>query len=156
MCPTRNGARLISAVLVAAVVSSCQSGPRLVYVPASEPEVTLFVAASATDISVGDAVTLHAERRYEGEWKQVEREKLTADQCWMVQPPSATEDEVADNLRWESNPPASAQFNTGFREDHTRQVVFQRPGTYVLNSTSTVWCRPEKRVHGQPITITVR
>lgn len=136
-------------------LSACQAEPRLVYVPSTEPEVELVVRASATEVSVGEPVVLYAERRTGGEWKQVERKELASDKCWLGRPPPTQEPEVADNLRWEVLPPASARFNTAFRADHTREVVFLEAGTYILESSSKIWCRPGKVARGQPIKIVV-
>jgi len=137
------------------VLSACQSEPRLVYVPSTEPEVELVVWAPATEVSVGEPVVLYAKRRTGGEWKQVERKELASDQCWLSRPPPTQEPEVAGNLRWEVLPPASARFNTAFRADHTREVVFLEAGTFILESSSKIWCRPGKVAKGQPIKIVV-
>jgi hypothetical protein len=137
------------------VLSACQGEPGLVYVPSTEPEVELVVRASATEVSVGEPVVLYAERRTGGEWKQVERRELADGQRWLSRPPPTQEPEVAGNLRWEVLPPASARFNTAFRADHTREVVFLEAGTFILESSSIIWCRPGKVARGQPIKIVV-
>lgn len=142
-------------LIVVAVLSACQGEPRLVYVPSTEPEVELVVRVSATEVSVGEPVVLYAERRTGGEWKQVERKELANEQCWLRRPPPTQEQEVADNLRWDVLPPAGARFNTAFRADHTREVVFLEAGTFTLESSSTIWCRPGKVARGQPIKIVV-
>ena len=141
---------------VVAMISACNAEPRLVYIPSTEPEVELFVWASATEVSVGEPVVLFAERWNHGEWKQVERKKLTGGQCWLRRPPPTQEQEVADNLRWKAFPPKGAQFNTAFRADHTREVVFLEAGAFTLESSSTIWCRTGKMASGQPILILVR
>jgi len=138
-----------------AVLLACQGEPRLVYVPSTEPEVELVVRVSATEVSVGEPVVLYAERRTGGEWKQVERKELANEQRWLGRPPPTQEQEVADNLHWEVLPPAGARFNTAFRADHTREVVFSEAGTFILESSSTIWCRPGKVARGQPIKIVV-
>ncbi|MDP2241762.1 MAG: hypothetical protein Q8K18_16610 [Burkholderiales bacterium] len=140
---------------VAAMLVACQGEPRWVYVPATEPEVELLVRASATEVSVGEPVVLHAERRSRGEWKQVEKSSLTSEQCWLGRPPPAQEKEVSDNVRWEALPAGRARFNTVYRDDHTREVVFLEAGTFTLESSTEVWCRPDK-ARGQPIKILVR
>jgi hypothetical protein len=121
----------------------------------SEPKVELLVRASATEVFVGEPVVLHAERWSHGEWKQVERSSLTGEQCWLGRPPPVQEREVSDNLRWEALPAGSARFNTAYRDDHTREVVFLEAGTFTLESSSAVWCSPRK-ARGQPIRILVR
>lgn len=126
----------------------------MVYVPASSVEVELFVRASATEVTVGVPVVLHAERRYRAQWKQVERTSLRDGQCWVGRPPPDREPEVADNLEWQASPKESARFNTVYRQDRTREVVFAKAGTYVLSGLSVVYCGDS--VRAKPITITVR
>jgi hypothetical protein len=148
----RNTAFLLPAALL---LAACQDEPRLVYVPATEPAVELLVSASATVVSVGEPVILRAERKTRGEWKQVEKSSLGSAQCWMGRPPPAREPEVSDNLRWDALPAGRDRFNTVYREDRTREVVFLEAGTYTLESTSAVWCSPSK-ASGKPIRIVVR
>jgi hypothetical protein len=146
-----------SAVLLsgAIMLAACQEEPRLVYVPSTEPEMELLVAASATEVSVGEPVILHAERRSRGEWKQVEKSSLGGEQCWLGRPPPAREPEISDNIRWEALPAEHARFKTAYRNDRTREVVFLKAGTVTLESSSAVWCRPHK-ARGKPIRILVR
>jgi len=143
-------------LLLIALLSACAREPLEVYVPASEPTVELSVRVSAVEVSVGEPVTLNAERWNRGEWKVVRRQDLGDEQCWLVLPPDHHEKEVADNLRWEAKPAKGARFNTGFRADHTRVVVFEEPGSYLLESMSKIWCRPDKVVRGKPIAVVVR
>ena len=137
------------------VFLACDSGPLRVFVPTTEPEVVIVVRASATEVSVGDPVVLFAERWNRGEWKLVARKKLAPQQCWLRHPPSQKEKEVADNLRWQAFPSEGARLNTDFRADHTRVVFFEEPGTYILESSSKIWCVPEKIARGKPIKIAV-
>ena len=134
--------------------AACEKEPRLVYVPASPVEVELLVSASATEVTVGAPVVLHAERYYRGRWKEVERTSLPDGQCWMGRPPPDREAEVADNLDWKSSPSDPVRFNVVYRQDRTREVVFSQPGRYVLNATSVVYCGSP--VGAKPITISVR
>jgi len=143
-------------VATAVALSACEAEPRLVYAPSTEPEVELLVRATANDVAVGEPVVLHAVRRNRGEWKRVERKDLAREQCWVRRPPPTDEEEVADNVRWEVRPPTGARFNTAFRPDHTREVVFSEAGTFTVESRSTIWCRPDKAARGQPIRIVVR
>jgi hypothetical protein len=145
----------ILGLAVAATLLACQGEPRLVYVPSSEPQVELLVSASATEVSVGEPVILHAERRSRGEWKQVEKSSLSSDQCWRGSPPPAFEREVADNLRWEALPAGGALFNVVYREDRTRELVFLKAGTFTLESSSAIWCSPNN-AKGRPIKFVVR
>lgn len=137
-------------------VSACQGEPRLVYVPTSPVEVELLVSASATEVTVGAPVVLSAERYYRAQWRQIERTSLRDGQCWVGRPPPDREPEVADNLDWKSSPNEPARFNTAYRQDRTREVVFSKAGTYVLSATSVVYCGSSDRVRAKPITITVR
>ena len=137
-------------------LAACDSDPQEVYVPVTEPEVELVVSASATEVSVGEPVVLFAERRNHGDWKQVKRRELARERCWLRSPPPENEKEVADNLRWESLPSKGARFNTNIRTDHTREVVFAEPGIFILESSSSIWCRPEKTAKGKPIKILVK
>jgi hypothetical protein len=141
---------------VVILASACQQAPELVYVPESPPEVTLIITASTRDIAVGQPVVLHAERSYRARWKQVERTSLGEGQCWVGSPPPAREAEVADNVHWQATPRQGARFNTAIRADHTRDVIFDRPGHYVLQATSAIWCGDPKGAGASPIAITVR
>ena len=134
---------------------ACDTDPREVFVPITEPKVELDVRASSAEVSVGEPVVLYAERWNRGEWKLVERKKLAHEQCWLRHPPPIQEKEVADNLRWEAFPSKGARFNTTFRADHTREVVFGEPGTFILESSSKIWCVPDIIAKGKPIKIMV-
>lgn len=135
---------------------SCETGPREVFVPLTEPAVELVVRASASEVLVGEPVVLYAERRNWGEWKLVEKKQMAREQCWLRHPPPNQEKEVSDNLRWDALPSKSARFNTTFRGDHTREVIFGEPGTFILESSSKIPCRPENEAKGKPIKIVVR
>lgn len=134
-------------------IMGCVNAPQEVYVPATEQNVKLLVSISTTHLSTGESATLKVERWNIGEWKRVSKKELSPDRCWLVNPPEAHEEEAADNLRWEVSPREGVRFNTNFRSDHTREVVFEKAGTYVLKSSSTVWCRPNVVAEGRPITI---
>jgi hypothetical protein len=140
--------------LAAALSTACESEPREVFVPASGQSASLTVRASVTEAGVGEPVVLHAARRSSGSWRLVEKASLAQDACWMAVRPPAEEPEVADNVLWEASPSTPARFNMGMREDHTREVVFQAPGTYTLTPTSHVWCGPA--IRGASLTIVVR
>lgn len=135
-------------------VAGCQDEPRFVYVPASPPVVELLVSASATEVAVGAPIVLRAERRYRGEWRQVERASLRDGQCWLGRPPPEREPEVADNLHWQASPEGAAHFNVVYRQDRTREVTFSQAGTFLLHSTSVVYCGD--KVDARPITIVVK
>ena len=145
-------ARLPLALLLAGA-SACQDEPRLVYVPVSPPQVELLVSASATEVAVDVPVVLRAERRYRGAWQQVERASLRDGQCWLGRPPPEREPEVADNLHWQASPDGSARFNVAYRSDRTREVVFSKPGSFILRATSAVYCGDDATA--RPIAINV-
>ena len=147
--------RGICVLSIAATLVACQGEPRLVYVPLTETKVELLVRASATEVSVGEPVILRAERWTHGEWKQVEKSSLTPDQCWLGRPPPTQEAEVSDNVHWEAIPAGRARFNTAYRVDRTREVVFLEAGTFTLESSSAIWCS-SKSARGRQIRIVVR
>ena len=140
-------------VLVILGASACQDEPRLVYVPVSPPQVELLTSASASEVAVGAPIVLRAERRYRGEWKQVERASLPQAQCWLGRPPPEYEAEVSDNLHWRASPESAARFNVIYREDRTREVVFSQAGTFILRASSVVYCGED--VDAKPISIKV-
>jgi hypothetical protein len=137
-------------------LSACDVDPREVYVPLTEPEVELVVRTSATEVSIGEPVVLYAERWSRGEWKLVEKKDLAKEQCWLRHPPENHEKEISDRLRWEAFPSKGVRFNTNFRADHTREVIFDEPGTFILDSSFKIWCRSEKVAKGDTIRILVR
>lgn len=137
------------------LTSSCDREPAFVYVLGAPQTVSLSVSASATKVTAGEPIVLHAARRTTGTWKRIAMKDRRPDQCWMSQPPPESEDEVADNLRWEATPATAAQFNTDLRADHTRSVTFVSPGTVTLASSSSVWCEPGRSVNGSLLQIEV-
>jgi len=147
--------RVLKALLPLAVLgaAACQDQPRLVYVPVTPPQVELLVSASAAEVAVGTPIVLRAERRYRGEWKQVERASLSDGQCWLGRPPPEREPEVADNLHWRASPDGPARFNVVYREDRTREVIFSAAGSFVLQASSTVYCG--EKVDAKPISVKV-
>lgn len=157
--PGRRGARRTPAMLaaiLATALTACDTAPAMVYVPESPSEITLTVRASATEVDAGTPVVLHAERRTRGRWRQVSREGLPEEACWLTAPPPDHEPEVAANLRWVAAPPDGARFNVGLREDGAREVTFSAPGTFVLTATSSAWCGSRAGVSASPLTIVVR
>ena len=141
--------------LVALALLGCDRTPRVVYVPASAQSVELDVRASATEVSVGDAVVLRAIRWNRGEWEKTRKRELAPDDCWMQRPPPEREAEVAANLQWTVAPGSGFRFNIEPRADHAREVVFERPGTFVLKPSSAIWCGSGEAT-GRPIRIVVR
>ena len=156
--PRRRHAHTVRALVIvsAFALSGCTSEPELVFVPVAPPEVEVSVRASAVEVSVGEPIVLHAQRRYRAQWKQVKRRSLPLEQCWMALPPPAMESEVADNLTWQVSKPSVARFNTGLRADRTREVVFSEPGAFVLQATSAVWCGAPSGVQANALAVNVR
>lgn len=144
-----------STAFAIAAMLGCEKTPQEVFVPATAQKVKLVVTASTTHLAAGDSAVFSAERWNTGEWKKVSTKELSADQCWMVNPPESFEEEVADNLRWEISPREGVRLNAGFRSDHTREVIFEKPGIYVVRSSSKVPCRPNFVAEGKPITMVV-
>jgi hypothetical protein len=124
-------------------LSACDTDPREVYIPSTKQSVELEVRSSAVEVLVGEPVVLYAERWNHGEWKLVEKKDLDSEQCWMRNPPSNHEKEVSDNLRWIASPSKGARFNLKPRADHTREVIFEEPGIFILESSSSIWCLHE-------------
>ncbi len=142
-------------VAVLLLISGCDREPEFVYVLEAPQTVALSVSASAMKVTAGEPVVLHASRRTSGTWKRIANKERKPDQCWMVRPPPEAEDEVADNLHWETSPAEAARFNTDFRADHTRSVTFASPGTFTLASSSAVWCELGRSVAASPLQIEV-
>jgi YcxB-like protein len=92
-------------------------------------------------VRVGEWLTLYG-RRSTGPWIAVERQSLGTDGCWVARPPPEEEAQVADNLRWTSDPAGSGEFNPGLFPDHARRVRFPAAGRFVLRAASPTWCSP--------------
>ena len=137
------------------LVAACTGEPEFVYVLESSQAVELAISASATTVTTGEGVVLQVNRRTSGAWKRIPMKSRTPDQCWMRRPPLEFEPEVADNVRWDVAPAGAAQFNTDFRPDRTRRVVFSEVGVYFLTPSSAVWCEPGRSVATKPIRIEV-
>jgi hypothetical protein len=138
-----------------ALTAGCKGQEPLVYVLASEQQVTLTPSASATRVKRGEQVQLHVQRRSVGEWKQIPRDQLTPGQCWLYTKPPELEPEVADNVEWQVSPERSVQFDTTFRMDHTRIATMLQTGTIVLTPFSAVRCEKDRVVEGPSLTIEV-
>ena len=133
----------------------CQEAPPFVYVPVTPPQVDLSVSVSLTNVTVGQPVVLFAQRQSRGEWKRVARNSLAKEQCRVVRPPPDREAAVADNLHWQVLPGGAASFNLGMRPNRTREVVFSKAGTYVLQASSAIWCGAPEGARANLVTITV-
>lgn len=138
-----------------AFCAGCKQQSPMVYVLASEQQVTLTPSASASSVKRGEQVVLHLQRRAVGEWKQIPRDRLTPGQCWLYTPPPEVEPEVADNVDWEVVPEEAVQFDGVFRLDHTRVATMMRTGTVVITPFSAVRCEKDRVVEGPALRIEV-
>lgn len=93
---------------------------------------------SAT-VRPGQPLVLHAERRT-GPWMSVTVKPVGSDACWRRSMPPSLEPEVAGSVRWSTEPPDVAVFNTDFRPDLSREVRFAVPGVYLLIAEDRVAC----------------
>jgi hypothetical protein len=138
-----------------ALTAGCKAKEPLVYVLASEQQVTLKPSASATKVKRGEQVQLHVQRRSVGQWKQIPRNQLTPGQCWLYTQPPELEEEVADNVEWQVTPEQGVQFDATFRMDRTRMATMVRTGTIVLTPLSAVRCEKDRVVEGPKLKIEV-
>lgn len=152
----RSVIRAVILLLSMLTVAGCDRLPETVYVPVGALQEEVEISVSSTSVLVSEKIVLHASRHYSGEWEAVKRNTLSGDDCWMTHPPPAREDEVADNIRWIVTPAGSAAFNVQPRPDHTRTLVFAKPGKYVLKARSATWCGAGLKVRPSEIVILVK
>jgi hypothetical protein len=138
-----------------ALTTGCKGQEPMVYVLASEQQVTLTPSASATKVKRGEQIQLQVQRRSVGQWKQIPRDQLTPGQCWLYTQPPELEQEVADNVEWQVSPELAVQFDTAFRMDHKRIATMVRTGTIVLTPLSAVRCEKDRVVEGPALRIEV-
>src|SRR4051812_48600055 len=102
---------LVAAALLA--MSACgKQSSKMVYVLEEPQSVTLIASASPAKVERGEAVTLHAERRSTGKWKQVPMDQVTQGQCWVIKcrtrwklkSPIASSGTCIPTVQWPSNP----------------------------------------------------
>jgi hypothetical protein len=146
---------LLSLLSALALSAGCKRQEPMVYVLASEQQVTLTPRASATKVKRGEQVQLHVQRRSVGQWRQIPRNQLTPGQCWLYTQPPELEEEVADNVEWRVSPQLAVQFDATFRMDHTRVATMMRTGTIVLTPLSAVRCEKDRVVEGPALRIEV-
>jgi hypothetical protein len=145
---------LLAAALLA--MSGCgKQSSKMVYVLEEPQSVTLIASASPAKVERGEAVTLHAERRSTGKWKQVPMDQVTQGQCWVYQVPDAVEVEVADSVEWDVHPDGSVAFKPEYRLDHKRVVTADRHGRITLTPRSAVKCEADRVVEGPAIQVDV-
>lgn len=148
-------ASFVVVIAALALTAGCKGQEPLVYVLASEQQVTLTSSASASRVQRGEQVVLRVQRRAVGQWKQIPRDQLMPGQCWLYRPPPEHEPEVADSVEWEVIPDRGVQFDPTFRMDHTRVAMLVVPGTYKLTPYSAVACEKDRVVQGPTIEIEV-
>lgn len=138
----RPSAAALGALLVGLSAACGDGRPEVVYVPGATFREALFIAADRGPViraRVGEPIVLSAQRR-SGPWVAVESSEVPEGTCTFTSPPVELEAEVADNVRWIVLPEGAASFNLGLREDRTRVVTFEEPGSYRLTARSASWC----------------
>jgi hypothetical protein len=126
------------------LLTACTRQPERVFVPGAGFKHVVQVGTSqgpAANVRVGEWLTLHG-RRWTGPWAATARKSLGPEGCWVAPSPAEEEPQVADNLKWTTQPQGKAEFNLDILSDHTRRVRFSAPGRYVLHATSSTWCSP--------------
>jgi hypothetical protein len=139
---TESGLRGVLGLLT--LLMACARPPERVFVPGTPFRHVVEVGTAqgvVASIQVGEWLTLHG-RRSTGPWMATERSRLGPDGCWVAPAPAEDEPQVADNLKWSTQPEGKAEFNLGILTDHSRRVRFLAPGRYVLHATSSTWCSP--------------
>ena len=115
------------ALFLALGLCACAEEPEFVYVPAENYAISVQVSAPA-QARVGEWIALSAQRRA-GPWRRVKRADVRAGFVPFGRPPPESEPEVADNVRWLTDP-GGALFDQPPHEGHQRKVRFDAPGTY--------------------------
>jgi hypothetical protein len=143
--------------LALCVLTSCVQAraPERVFVPgkAFHHSVEVRTKQGRTAIvRVGEWLSLSASRST-GPWVEVGRESLGPDGCWVAPPPSEVEAEVADNVTWSAEPKGGADFNLGLLPDHSRRVLFSRPGRVELRATSSTYCSAQATSNALTVTV---
>jgi hypothetical protein len=103
--------------------------PEFVYVPAEQYTISVEIAAPAEG-RAGEWLPLSAQRRA-GPWKRVKRSEAPPGVVPFGRPPPQFESEVADNIRWLTDP-GGAVYDQPPHEGHRRKVRFDTPGTYAV------------------------
>jgi hypothetical protein len=110
--------------------------PEFVYVPAENYKISVDIAVPREAVA-GEWITLRATRT-SGPWKLIKASELAPGTTWFIKPPPEHEREVADNLRWLTEPPGAARFDVPVHAigpiSHERKAVFRKPGTYRLRA----------------------
>jgi len=150
--------RLLSLLLVAGLLGNltgCRQRSAVVYVLEEPQSVTLTSSASVLNVQRGATVVLHVERHTTGKWMQIPLSEVRSGQCWVYQPPTESEPEVADSVHWEVMPENAVSFNQDYRMDHTKIATMNLNGTIALTPISLVKCESDRTVEGPAIRIEV-
>src|SRR3990170_5334263 len=123
--------RSIAALLfpaVLAAIAGCEQRAPSVYVLEAPQSVVLTASASASTVQQGETVVLRVERRTSGKWKQISRDELTPDQCWVYRPPVEVEPEAAHSVQWEVVPEGAVRLHADYQLDQTRVATMVAKG----------------------------
>ena len=136
-------------------LAGCERRSAVVYVLEEPQSVTLTSSASTSSVQRGESVVLRVERRTTGKWKRIPLNEVRSGQCWLYQPPTEAEPEVADSVHWQVVPENAVSFNQDFRLDHTKIVTMNVKGTIALTPISLAKCEPDRAVEGPTLRIEV-
>ena len=150
--------RLLSLFMIAGLLAGlagCKQRSVSVYVLEEPQSVTLTPSASALSVQPGETVVLRVERKTTGKWRSIPLSEVRSGQCWVYQPPTESEPEVADNVHWDVVPEEAVAFNQDLRLDHTKIATMNVSGTITLTPISLAKCEPDRTVEGPAIRIEV-
>jgi hypothetical protein len=150
--------QLLSLFMIAGLLwnlTGCKQRSAVVYVLEEPQLVTLTTSASKLSVQRGASVVLHVERHTTGKWKLISLNEVRSGQCWVYQPPTESEPEVADSVHWEIAPENAVSFNQDFRLDHAKIVTMNVNGTITLTPMGLVKCESDRIVEGPAIRIEV-
>jgi len=150
--------RLLSLFMIAGLLwnlAGCKQRSAVVYVLEEPQRVTLTTSASTLSVQRGASVVLHVERHTAGKWKLIPLNEVRSGQCWVYQPPTEFEPEVADSVHWDVMPENAVSFNRDFRLDHTKIATMNVNGTITLTPIGLAKCEPDRTVEGPAIRIEV-
>lgn len=146
---------LLGLVVLCASLAGCEQRAPVVYVLDSPQTVVLTPSASASQVRLGETITLHVERKTTGTWKQVPRNELKPGQCWVYRPPVEIEKEVAHGVQWQVVPENAVEFHTEYQLDQSRVATLRAPGKVRLTPISSVKCEAGRSVAGSSLEIEV-
>jgi hypothetical protein len=133
------------------LVACSEPPPEFCFVPAENYKISVQIEVPQEAV-VGEWVPLRA-RRWSGPWKRVKCAEVLPDTTWFAKPPPASEEEVADNLTWLTEPAGVARFDIPTAPlTHERKAMFSQPGTFRIWGSNAYPTRAESNV----ATVTVR